>query len=61
VVVNVPIPVSCVNDNPTRPVRDTSGTARDKLIKSYIFIEELEKYATRLEAIVIGCEKNETR
>lgn len=54
-VVEIPVPVSCVNDNPVRPVKALGEDTRQRLGNIFIFLEELEKYADRLEAIVEGC------
>lgn len=54
-VVEVPVPVPCVNDNPTRPIKGVGKDTRERLGLAFIYTEELEKYADRLEAIVEGC------
>lgn len=54
-VVEVPVPISCVNDTPTRPVKAIGSDTRQRLGNTFIYVEELEKYADRLETIVAGC------
>jgi hypothetical protein len=55
-VIRVPVPVKCVNAPwPDSPIRDVVGNTRERLVKTLIYIEELEKYVTKLKTILAGC------